>query len=1096
MTRRTGCYLNIKPSPFRIAPIILCALAVPFILQAQVDTGTITGSVRDASSAIVPNATLSVKSESTELSVEVRTNQDGLFVSPPLRPSDYVVQVSAAGFETQAKRVHIDVAQRLNVDFSLSLGAVKQTVAVEDVSNTLQTESSTLSNLRSEKSIKDLPLNGRNFAQLITLSAGAMPAQSQTTGSPITMKRGVTGASIGGTRLEENNFLVDGINNNENHNGLGILIFPPVDAIQEFRVESSVSSAEFGRGGGGTINLTYKSGGAAYHGGLYEFLRNSDFDAKNYFDSKTAPIPKFRLNQFGVFVGGRVNPKARDPKTFFFFDYQGQYIEQGQTYVSTVPVAVFRTGDFSASSQKIYDPLTQTQNAQGQYVRSQFPGNIIPANRLNPVGQNLINLFPQPNLPGVANNYLYNPIRTTKEHDFDSRVDHRFSESDSAWVRFSWSNSNLTEPSYLPAPAIGAGPGVPGLNAQPVKQAVLSETHILSAQSFNEVRFGFTRLNLRAFNPNYGQNVSQQVGIPGSNVLGDPLTSGLAIVNIAGFASLGDSGSAPAVLVTQNEQWGDNFTKVAGRHTLKFGGEIRRLAYNAFQSSQPRGSLAFSTIYTTNPASSNGTGIGAADLLLGNPASGGINYVAGTRGFRRTEYALYAQDDYKVSRTLTLNLGLRWEFFHGWPWTEVDDRMYDFLPASQTVVQVGTNGVPRSGVSNRLKNFGPRAGLAWQPFRKTVFRTAYGIFYSAPQLDVTRNLAANAPEGISTSFTNNQYDFADAHPASAGFLRPAAGNLANASLNYIDPNAGTPYTQQWNVSVQRELPLSLNLTVAYVGTKGTHLEARPDINQPIPGTTSIASRRPYPLFQSILASQNRDDSIYHGLQVTLERRLAKSLLFQLAYTYSHGIDDASGNFVAPMDTYNFRLDRANSDFDVRHRFVASWTWQLPFHAPGRWNVAAGGWQLNGILSLYDGLPFSVSSASNTLNTGAGSRASVVPGVAPVLPSSQQSIAEWFDILAFSAPALLQYGNAGRNILRGPGTSQADISVFKDFALSQDTSRRLQFRAESFNLANTPQFNNPNATIGAAGAGTITSAGAPLTFQRTSREIQLALKLYF
>jgi hypothetical protein len=874
------------------------------------------------------------------------------------------------------------------------------------------------------------------------------------------------------------------------------MLFPPVDAIQEFRVENSVASAEFGRGGGGTINLTYKSGGLDYHGGLYEFFRNSHLDAKNYFDSAANPIPEFRLNQFGGFVGGRVNPKSRDPKTFFFFDYQGEYIRQGQTYISTVPTAAYRSGNFSGAAQTIYDPLTQVRNAQGQYVRSAFSGNVIPANRLDPVGQNLINLFPQPNLPGNAGNYLYNPVRATNERDFDARVDRRFSDYDSAWVRFSWSNSDLTEPSSLPAPAVGAGPGVPGINSQPVKQAVVSENHIFSPRSFNEMRFGFTRLNLRAFNPNYGQNISQQVGIPGSNVNGDPLTSGLAIVNISGFTSLGDSGSAPAVLVSQNAQWSDNFTKILGRHTLKVGGEVRRLQYNAFQSSQPRGTLSFSTIYTSNPAASSGTGIGAADLLLGRPASGGINYVAGTRGFRRTELAFYVQDDYKLSSTLTLNLGLRWEDFIGWPWTEVNDRMFDFVPASQTIAQVGTNGISRAGAGSDLNNFGPRAGLAWQPAAKTVFRTAYGIFYSAPQLDVTRNLAANPPEGISTSFTNNQFDFVNAQAASAGFLRPVSGSLTNASLNYIDPMSRTPYTQQWNVSLQRELPLSLSLTAAYVGTKGTHLEARPDINQPVPGTTAIASRRPYPLFQSILTSANRDDSIYHGLQVTVERRMAKSLALQLAYTYSHGIDDASGNFIAPMNTYNFRLDRANSDFDVRHRVVASWTWQIPYRARGRWNVIAGGWQLNGILNLYDGLPFSVQSASNTLNTGGSSRASVVPGVNAGLPSDLQSVPAWFNINAFTAPGPQQYGNAGRNILRGPGTSQADLSLFKDFAFSRETARRLQFRAEAFNVANTPQLNNPNATIGTATAGTITSAGAPLTFQRTSREIQLALKLYF
>jgi hypothetical protein len=470
--------------------------------------------------------------------------------------------------------------------------------------------------------------------------------------------------------------------------------------------------------------------------------------------------------------------------------------------------------------------------------------------------------------------------------------------------------------------------------------------------------------------------------------------------------------------------------------------------------------------------------------------------VEGTRGLRRTELDGYAQDDIKVSSKLTVNLGLRWEDYIGWPWNEVANRMYDFVPATQTVAQVGTNGIPGSGVYAHSHNFGPRAGLAWQPVSKTVLRAGYGIFYSAPQLDVTRNLVSNPPEGISTSFTNNQFDFADARTAAQGFIRPAMGSLTNAALNYVDPNSPTPYTQQWNVSLQRELPLSLSLTVAFVGTKGTHLEARPDINQPVPGTSPIASRRPYPLFQSILTSENVDNSIYTGMQVTLERRMARSLSMLLTYTWSHSIDVSESDFGAWMNSYNRNLDRATSGYDVRRRFAASWTWALPFHGGRRANLLVGGWQVNGILSLFDGLPFSVGSASNTLNTGGSSRASLLAGGVAEIPVDQRSIARWFNIAAFSAPGTQQFGNTGRNILRGPGTAQADLSLFKDFYLSEAKGRRLQFRAECFNVSNTPQFNNPAATIGAAGAGTISGAGAPLTFQRTSREIQLALKLYF
>jgi len=1075
--------------------VYLLLFSVISIAFAQVDTGTISGLVRDPSGAAIPRVQVMLKDEATGLTTEVATNQAGLFVSPPLRAGSYVVEVRAKGFETAARRVQLDVSIRREVDFDLTVGALSETVAVKDVAGVLQTDTSTLSNLRSEKAIQDLPLNSRNFAQLITLATSAMPAQSQNTGSPITMKRGVTGVSINGTRLEENNFLLDGIVNNENHNGLGVLIFPPVDAVEEFRVEGSVANAQFGRGGGGTINLTYKSGGKDYHGGLYEFVRNSALDAKNFFDSPILPIPPFRMNQFGGFAGGRVNPWSKGAKSFFFFDYQGSRIRQAQTYVDTVPISAFRSGDFSAAPQRIFDPLTLTQPMAGQFVQTPFPGNMIPAGRIDPVGRNVLDVYPAANLgKGIVNNYLYNPVRRTNDNDYDLKIDHRFSDNDAAWVRYSWAKSDLTEPSFLPAPAVGNGPGVPGLNDQPVKQAVVSETHIFSPSSFNEARVGFSRLNLRAFDLNYGRNVSNEIGVPGSNVSGDILTSGLAIFNISGLTALGDNGFSPAILVSENYQWSDNFTVIRGKHTLKAGGELRRLRYNAFQSSTLRGTMSFGTNYTSNPASPNGTGLGAAEVLLGKPASGNIQYLTGTRGFRRTELAFYMQDDYRLSSRLTLNLGLRYEDYIGWPWTEVNNRLYGFVPSQQTVARVGANGVPAGGgVKGDWNNFGPRVGLAWQLLTKTVARAAYGVFYSAPQLDITRNLASNPPEFITTSFSNSQFDFAGARPASAGFDRPPAGTLAGATLNSIDPNSRTPYTQQWNVSVQRELPSFLSLTVAYVGTKGTKLESRPDINQPIPGTTAIASRRPYPVFQTILESENRDSSIYHGLQVTLERHMARTLSLLLGYTFSHAIDESSGDFNARMNLRNFRLDRGDADFNVQNRMIVSWTWALPFHAHGPVNLLAGGWQLNGILSMFDGLPFSVQSATNTLNIGSGTRSDRLHDGS--LPSDQRTLSRWFDITAFAAPGPQLFGNSGRNILSGPGTAQADMSLFKDFFLSSDKARRLQFRAECFNVSNTPQFNNPAATIGTSAAGTISGAGAPLSFQRTSREIQLALKLY-
>lgn len=1066
-------------------------------LMAQVDTGIIHGSVRDEGGWVLPSATVKFRNTAMGRTLESASNKDGIFVSPPLRPGAYIVEVEATGFASAARSLVLSLSQRVNIDFELKAGSVRSSVDVPAAGTALETETATLSSLRGEKQIKDLPLNGRNFANLIGLGAGAMPAATQVLGSPITTKRGATSFALNGQRFQDNNFLLDGINNNENHNGLGILIFPPIEAVDEFRVESSVANAEFGRGGGGTVNLTFKSGGHDFHGGLFQFVRNAAFDARNFFDAAADRKPPFQLNQFGGVLGGRLNPRSKEPKSFFFVDYQGGRIRQAQSYVSSVPIAAFRAGDFSGAAQRVFDPLTQRRLPDGRFEREPFPGNWIPASRMDRTGQNILNLYPSPNLgTGLANNFAYNPIRSQDDHSVDGKIDRQISPRDLGWFRLSWGKSNVNEPSFLPTPAVGNGPGVPGLNTQPVLQAVLSETHSISSTAFNEARLGFTRLNLRSYNANFGRNVSTEIGVPGANVAGDELTSGLTIFNIGGLQSLGDNGFSPAVLVSENLQLNENLTLVRGRHTLKFGGEVQRRRYNAFQSNVLRGTMTFGTNYTSNPAAPAGTGLGAAEALLGRPVSGSIRFLSGTRGFRRTEVSFYAQDDYQITDRLTMNFGLRWEDYLGWPWTEVNNRMYAFVPAVQEVARVGSAGFPASGIGGDHNNVGPRIGWAYRLGERSVIRSGYGIFYSAPTLDIARNLGSNPPEFVVFEYLNDQFNFVGARAAAAGFDRPATGQLNGATINSIQPGLRMPYTQQWNFSVQQRLPASWNLTVAYVGTKGTKLNSQPDINRPVPGMTPVAQRRSFPRFASIQEVQHRQGSIYHGLQATAERRVIRGLNFLGAYTYSHAIDENSSPLNSPMDVRDFRRDRGSADFDVRQRLSLSWTWELPVKVKveGTLRRVIGGWQANGIVSLYGGLPFSVQSATNSLNIGSGSRADRLRDGS--LASGERTIERWFDVSAFTAPGPQLFGNSGRNILRGPGTKQVDFSLFKDFPLSGNSGRRLQFRGEFFNVTNTPQFNNPNATIGVPGAGMIGSAGSPVSFQRTSRQIQFALKLSF
>src|ERR1017187_3205078 len=803
-------------------PLLAGLLGLSVGSAQTIDTARISGVVRDPSGAVVRAAVITVRNQATGWAEKLVSDASGHFVSPPLPAAEYDVEVLAPGFAKVVEHLRLEVAQRADLELKLSPGDVKESVTVEAEAAQLDGDTSTLSNVRTETAVQNLPMNGRNFAELMGLTAGVVPAQSQLSGAPpLTQARGETGYSVNGLRMEDNHFLLDGIGDNENHNGLGIILFPPMDAVEEFREETSVPDARYGRGGG-TVNLVFKSGTEHFHGDVFDYLRNSDLDAKNYFDKSK---PSFRLNQFGGTLGGPLT-LSREPKTFFFVDYEGQRIAQGLTFISTVPSAAERDGNFSAAKQTIFDPTTTVQNANGIYSRTAFPGNVIPSNMLSTVGLNLIDLYPEPNLPGLANNFLYQPSKTVTSDNTDVKIDHKFSVADTTFLRYSQARSNLFQPGPMPAPAVGGT--ISGPSTQPANQAVLSESHIFSSSAVNSFRAGFSRINIDALDENGGAAlaaaaVPREVGIPGSNVPGNRLTNGLPGVNVTGAATLGTAGNVPAIIVSNNFQYDDSLSLVRGRHTIQIGVGFMRLQYNVFQTLNEHGTLGFTTAYSSNPAAPNGTGIGFADLLLGTPISGSLATVGGMRGLRRSDISAFVQDDFKITERLTLNLGLRYENYLGWPWNEVDNRGYNFVPAMGTLEQLGTNGVPPSGVHGNNLDFMPRAGLAYRIQSKTVIRAAYGIFYNDPQIIFGNSIENNPPEAISYSFTNSQYNFAAAQPASAGFQRTA--NPSAGALYSIDPNAKTPYSQQWNVAVQRQLTKSTILTVAYVGTKGTHLAA-------------------------------------------------------------------------------------------------------------------------------------------------------------------------------------------------------------------------------------------------------------------------------
>ncbi len=1071
--------------------VLLSIVLAGSMLLAQVETGTIAGAVSDQSGAVIPNANVAIKSASTGLQVTAQSNEAGRFQSPPLKPGEYEISVAVAGFKNSVVTVRVEVNQRVAADIKLEVGDAAERVTIEATAVQLESETSTLGNIRPERAVAELPLNARNFATLIFLSPGTVPSfDRDSSGLSGTTRRGVTNVSVNGVRPTNdwNSLLIEGLDNTENHNGFGATVFPPVDAIQEFKVQTSAADAQFGRAAGGFTNVVLKSGGRAFHGSAFEFLRNSEFDAKNFFTSPTAST-HFLLNQFGGTFGGPVSiPHVYNSgreKTFFFAAVQFDRRRQAQAFVSTVPTALMHTGNFSEVANRIYDPLTLSGNA-----RQLFADNIIPAARFNSAGKGLLDLYPNPNRAGLVNNYTSDSSRIYNSWQADYKVDHYISSTHVVTVRGSTGNTDIIEGLPLPRPAAAAV----GPSKFPVGQYSLIDRFTLSPTKLNEFRFGLTRLNMQLIQPNAGKDLAKQLGIQGVNT-GDFITSGLQRVQPTGYQVLGDDPFNPATLVTNNFQTEDVFYWTRGTHALRFGGRLDRRQYNAFQSSAIRGIQNFSGVYTNNPASSAGTGNALADMLLGAPISGNIVILEGIRGFRRWEFGTFIQDDWKVSQRLTVNLGVRYEIYPQYPWIEVGDRQSVLLLPSQQLVQVGTNGVSRSGANTDKNNFAPRAGLAYRLTDKTVLRTAYGIYYAAPQFEINKNLAINPPFAGSFSFTNNQLDFVGARKVEQGFDR--SFSAAGATIRGLEKNLAMPYVQQWNMNLQRQLPFDTLLTVAYVGTNGVKLRDEIDLNQARPGAGAVAARRPYPFFGSIIDTEFRANSIYHGLQATFEKRYSKGMSFLAAYTWGHAIDDTSVFGGDHQDMLNLRADRGNSPYDVRHTFVYSFNYEMPFgrDSKGVTSALARGWQMNGILRLSTGLFLTPTVGANNLNGSGFQRPDVVPGCKWQLDNPTPD--RWFNPSCFAIPAQYSFGNAGRDIIEGPGTHNLDFSLFRNIYLSSGESRKtLQLRGELFNVTNTPQFNNPNTTIGVAQSGVINSAGSPSSFQRIQRQIQLAAKFTF
>ena len=1073
---------------------------------AQVEKGIITGLVTDATGAVIGNAQISLRNEATNVTTQTSSDAQGLYVSQPLVPGFYELRVDAKGFKNVAKRVRLEVSQRLSANVVLNIGEASETVEVDATAIQFDTDTSTVSSLRTEEAVHNLPLNGRNFAELLGLGAGVVPGQSQMAASvPYAQQRGPSSYVINGQRLTDNRFLLDGIGDNENHNGLGVIIFPPIDAIEEFREETTDADARYGRASGGVINVVFKSGTSKFHGEVFDFLRNSALDAANYFDTKK---PGFRMNSFGATLGGPLFG-GKEPRTFFFVDYAGERLSQGLTNIDTVPywgpegIGDFSHYDAAGTGQLIYDPEIYANS--GGVTKSFFANDILPSKYWNATGKNVLALYSKltPNRPGhttsTTNNYLYTPQRIDNSNAWDIKVDHNFSDRDSGFVRFSQAHDYFYQPGILPTPLVGAN--ICGPSTTPAYQSVLSETHVFSTALINTARFGWSRVFINAKNFNAGSGIASELGIP-YNANETQAADGLAVFNFSSaLTAIGDAGNSPTQIGTNNYQWNDNLNLNHGKHAFDVGVEVVRLQYNMYQSGSEHGSVSFGPYYT---------GHAISDALAGAPYSGSFAYVPGTRGFRQLDLSFYAQDSYKPTPKLTLNYGVRYDNFLGWPWTEVENRMYQFAPWLSTtqLYQVGTNGISASGVKGNNVNIAPRVGFSYRLLGKTTLHGGFGLYYAAPNVSNSAGLSNNAPGIDYWAFTNNRttgYAAASFHPLSAGFVHTYDGTTTpkGSPVYAVDPDAKTPYSEQWHLSVQQQIGSVNRLTVAYVGNAGRHLDVLANINQATKDEDTSATARPYAYFGAINRLQTNLISSYNGLQTTWETR-GKDLGVQVSYTYSHSLDENSSSPGNLVNAYNPRRDYGNSDQDLPNRLVGSVDYSLPFHAHGFAKPIVEGWKLNAIANFMDGIPFSVMATKSDLSSfdtatpyahlasgnGNGSK-----------PTGQRNIKEWFNTSAFSNPTPTTgsvWGNSRRNSLQGPGTKQFDLSVFKTIGLAE--GKTLQLRSEFFNLTNTPQFNNPAVTaVGTPttnGAGVITSAGAPTTLQRTSREVQLAAKILF
>jgi outer membrane receptor protein involved in Fe transport len=1015
---------------------------------AQLTGGGLTGRVLDPSQAALAGANVEIADLERGSVFRTVTDVSGAWRMLQLRAASYRITVSKESFQTVtsgAVRVEVDSTRR--VDFTLPVAGLATSVEVR--ASNLRAQAADSGWVIERERVSSLPLNRRAFLHLALLTAGVQPPVQDSELS----SRGTFAAHANGAREEFNNFLLDGIDNNDLYTNRYVLE-PSVDTIQEFKITAGSYSAEYGRSAGAQVNVVTRGGSNDWHGLAYEYFRNRALDSANYFDADMRN--RFARNQFGGVLGG---PLRRD-RRFVFFHADALRERRGLARLATVPPEAVRGGDLAVLGRAIVDPFT----------RQPFPGNRIPESRISGTARQVLNLFPAPSRSGGVGNLLAQPVLHDDLAQGGGRFDQHFGSSGILTLRYLYVRQNLFEPYAEESTDV---PGFGSFVENDGHNAMLHHQRALGGGALHSLRIGLNRGTRLALPENHLTDAGRLWNAGWLDV--HPRDRGFPFFNVQGYSPVGDATPLPVIRFTTTYQLIEDIAIPRGRHGLKFGFQARHTRANGNVDQLARGTLSFSGAIS---------GAGISDLLLGFPSFTLQAKLDNTQTLRTTSYAAYAQDEIRITSRLNLTLGVRYEFNS--PATDPFDRMSIYQPGTGRIVGAGAGGVSRSGVRADRNNFAPRAGFAWRARDQFVLRAGYGLYYDSGMLVVASSQYFNPPYFTLRAF----------FPAQAALITldnpfPATGGISPVSPSGMSPDLSTSYLQHWSLFAERQIGASTVVAIGYAGSTGVLLVRSRDLNQARPGTGDLPARRPDPRYGGIFFIESAGNSNYHGLQATLDRRFSRRLSLLAAYTWSKSIDDTSAflstkpdkNF--PQDSRNYRAERALSSFDIAHRLSTSFVVQLP----GRSRLSRG-WQVRGIAVAQTGQPFTPLLRFDNSNTGnmGGTFGSDRPNLIRDPRLSRGGPERWFDTAAFALAPRFQFGNAGRNIVRGPAYFSIDASLARPFALADRV--RLTMEAQAFNLLNRTNFDLPERF-----------ADEPLLFGRifsakAARQAQIALRFSF